>query len=395
MLNQLIKNKRYEILTPNGFVDFDGIQMLKKKTKEIIFENGSNLRASYNHKIYDTEGNEIFIRDVFVGDKIKSNNGFLIVGDIIDHDDETYVYDIINAGEGNLYYTNGIVSHNCNFLGSGDNVFDSELMHKVRENYLMDPIRKLLGNALWIWKEPVEGHRYLLGADISRGDSEDYSSMQIIDFDTREQVLEFVGKVPPDTMAEICYKWASAYSAFVVIDITGGMGVATSRKMQEMGYKNMYVDGIDFANKWKYDPKAMDKIPGLNFNNKRVQIIAAFEEAMRHDFRIYSNRLFNEMNTFIYINGRPDHQKGHHDDLIMSIAMAIYVAESSFANLTKVTEQAKAMLNSWSVENNQNVSEQLKFNPGLPNISEHPYQQNSRNATMDDYMKYKWLFGGK
>ena len=118
-----------------------------------------------------------------------------------------------------------------------------------------------------------------------------------------------------------------------------------------MGYQNLYVDGVDSANKWKYDPKALEKIPGINFNNKRVQIIASFEEVMRHDFKIYSTRLYNEMNTFIYISGRPDHQKGHHDDLIMSIAMATYVAESSFSNLTKVTEHTKAMLDSWSVSN--------------------------------------------
>ena len=283
----------------------------------------------------------------------------------------------------------------CNFLGSGDNVFDSNLLQRVRENYIREPQNKMMGNALWIWKEPVIGHKYVMGVDVSRGDSEDFSSFQIIDFDEREQVAEYVGKLPPDTMAEICYKWANMYSCFVVIDITGGMGVSTSRKMQEMGFKNLYVDGVDIANKWKWDPKAGEKIPGINFNNKRVQIIASFEEVMRHDFKIYSSRLFNEMNTFVYINGRPDHQKGHHDDLIMSIAMACYVAESSFSQLTKVTEQTKAMIDSWSVSNNNNVTNQLAFNPVLPNINEKINQYGQQNVTRDDYMKYNWLFGGR
>ena len=247
----MIKNTKYEILSPNGFVHFDGIQKLKKKTREIFFDDGNSLRGTYNHMIYTQEGSPILIGDIFPGNTVKTDNGFCTVCDYIDHEEEVYVYDIINAGERNLYYTNAIVSHNCNFLGSGDNVFDSNLLHKIKENYLTEPKNKMLGNSLWIWKEPEQGHRYVVGADISRGDSEDYSSMQIIDFDTREQVAEFVGKMPPDTMAEICYKWATLYSAFVVIDITGGMGVATSRKMQEMGYKNMYVDGIDLSNKWK------------------------------------------------------------------------------------------------------------------------------------------------
>ena len=281
----------------------------------------------------------------------------------------------------------------CNFLGSGDNVFDSTLLLKIRENYIKEPQNKMMGNSLWIWKEPVIGNKYVMGVDVSRGDSEDFSSFQIIDFDTREQVAEYVGKLPPDTMAEVCYKWANMYSCFVVIDITGGMGVSTARKMQELGYKNLYVDGIDVNNKWKYDSKIGEKIPGINFNNKRVQIIAAFEESMRHEFKIYSSRLFNEMNTFIYISGRPDHQKGHHDDLIMSISMACYVAESSFSNLTKVTEHTKAMLDSWSVSNNDFQTNLLSFNPVIPNLQEKINQTNSQNVSKDDYMKYGWLFG--
>ena len=281
----------------------------------------------------------------------------------------------------------------CNFLGSGDNVFDSNLLQKIKENYIKEPQNKMMGNALWIWKEPVVGHKYVMGVDVSRGDSEDFSSFQIIDFDEREQVAEYVGKLPPDTMAEICYKWANMYSCFIVIDITGGMGVSTARKLQEIGYKNLYVDGVDIANKWKYDPKAMEKIPGINFNNKRVQIIASFEEVMRHEFRIYSARLFNEMNTFVYISGRPDHQKGHHDDLIMSISMACYVAESSFSSLTKVTEQTKAMIDSWSVNNNNNVTEQISFNPVLPNMNERRQDIGRANVSKEDYMKYGWLFG--
>ena len=134
----------------------------------------------------------------------------------------------------------------CNFLGSGDNVFDSEMMLDISKNQVKDPIAKMMGGGLWIWKEPVNGHKYVMGVDVSRGDSEDFSCVQIIDFDTREQVLEYVGKVPPDILAEIAYKWGTMYNAYCVVDLTGGMGVATARKMQEMGYQaGMYVDNVE------------------------------------------------------------------------------------------------------------------------------------------------------
>jgi hypothetical protein len=282
----------------------------------------------------------------------------------------------------------------CNFLGSGDNVFDTKQLQDIKKTMLKEPNNKMMGNSLWIWKEPVMGHKYIMGMDVSRGDSEDFTSFIIIDFDTREQVAEYIGKIPPDIAAEIAYKWGLMYNAYIVIDITGGMGVSTARKLQEMNYKNLYVDGIELGNIWKYDAKTLDKIPGINFNNKRVQIIASFEEAMRHGFKIYSHRLFNEMNTFIYMNGRPDHQKGHHDDLIMAIAMATYVGENSFSQLTKVTEHTKTMLESWQVNTNEATTNDILFNPVMP--AGRPQQMTMQNeATRNDYQKYSWLFGGR
>jgi intein/homing endonuclease len=275
-----------------------------------------------------------------------------------------------------------------NFLGSGDNVFDSNMLMDISKNMLANPISKLMGNSLWIFKEPENGHRYVAGVDVSRGDSEDFSTIQIIDFDTQEQVLEYVGKIPPDILAEIVYKWCLLYKAFVVVDLTGGMGVATSRKLQELSYPNLYYDNIEPNNKWKFDPKANERIPGINFNNKRVQMIASFEEALRHDFKIYSNRLYNEMNTFIYINGRPDHQKGHHDDCIMAIAMATYVAEKSFQSLEKVANHTKAMINSWSSFTNQYNEQSLFFNPITASNN-----KINNNPSLNDYQKYNWLFG--
>jgi hypothetical protein len=283
----------------------------------------------------------------------------------------------------------------CNFLGSGDNVIPPETMKKIKENYIQEPENKFMGGALWQWKEPIAGHKYIMGIDVSRGDSEDFTTFTIIDFDDREQVLEYIGKVPPDIVAEIAFKWATMYNAFIVTDITGGMGVATSRKLQELGYKNLYVDGINPADKWKWDPKQNDKIPGINFNSKRVLIIQAFEEALRFGFIIRSQRLFNELNTFVYVNGRPDHQKGQHDDLIMAMAMAIYVGESSFSKLEKATEQAKAMIESWTTEKRDFKDSSQNFNPGLPVDIYNQYRMGGYQATKNDYEKYLWLFSNR
>ena len=282
----------------------------------------------------------------------------------------------------------------CNFLGSGDNVIPNDTIEIIKEKFIRNPENKFMGGALWQWKEPIPGHKYIMGIDVSRGDSEDFTTFTIIDFDEREQVLEYLGKVPPDVVAEIAYKWATMYSAFIVIDITGGMGVSTSRKLQEMGYKNLYVEGTNAADKWKYNPNLQEKIPGLNFNSKRVQIVASFEESLRHNFAIRSSRLLNELNTFVYINGRPDHQKGQHDDIIMAIAMAIYLGDNSCTQLEKVTEQTKAMMESWMVNETPVKNTSNDFNPGIPSMPGgiNHYRTGS-NPTRDDYKNNSWLFG--
>jgi len=278
------------------------------------------------------------------------------------------------------------------FLGSGDNVISTETIEKIKNEDVRDPEEMFVGNQMWIWEKPIEGHRYILGCDVSRGDSEDFTSIVIIDFDERIQVAEYLGKIPPDLAADIIYKWGGMYNAYVVTDITGGMGVATSRKLQELGYKDLYVEGVNTADKWKYNPNSINKIPGLAFNNKRVQIISAFEEALRHKFIVRSKRLLNEMSTFVYINGRPDHMKGKHDDLIMALSMALYVGEHSFSDLHKADSMTKAMLDSWTTSNDVGDTEPDHRKPqqnkpmfGLPG--------NTTSDIKEQYRQNAWLFG--
>jgi hypothetical protein len=290
----------------------------------------------------------------------------------------------------------------CDFLGSGDGVIPGEVQENIAKNMIRVPKEKYMQGTFWHWKEPVQGHRYIMGVDVSRGDSEDFSSINIVDFDDREQVAEYIGKIPPDDLASVAYKWGVLYDAFIVIDITGGMGVATSRKLQELNYKNLYIDGVNTKNIWEYNSKAMEKIPGLNFNNKRTQIVAAFEEQLRKGFLVRSSRLLNELNTFVYMNGRPDHMKGAHDDSIMSLSMALYAGDMCFNQLQRSEASNKAMLESWTVTertyepNKSFYSYGTAFDQiGSMGMDNHPAFPQQNSATKEQYKEYSWLFGKK
>lgn len=294
----------------------------------------------------------------------------------------------------------------CDFLGSGDNVIPNDVRENIVKNMVREPKEKYMMGQMWQWKDPIKGHRYIMGVDVSRGDSEDFSSINIIDFDDREQVLEYIGKIPPDDLAAIAYRWGILYECFIVIDITGGMGIATSRKLQEMQYKNLFIDGINTQNKWEYDAKMMEKIPGINFNNKRTQIVAAFEEQLRHGFIIKSLRLANELNTFVFINGRPDHMKGTHDDSIMSMSIGLYAGDICFNQLQRNESINKSMMEAWTLsertyEPNKSIySYGQAFDPlgaintdkGTP-VPNPLFENENIKMRKNQYRDYAWLFG--
>jgi len=294
----------------------------------------------------------------------------------------------------------------CNFLGSGDGIVSPEVVDNIIKNMIREPVEKYMMGQFWAWKDPIPGHRYIMGVDVSRGDSEDYSAINIIDFDDMEQVVEYIGKMPPDDLAGIAYKWGILYKAFIVIDITGGMGVATARKLQEMGYRDLFIDGINTKNIWEYDAKLMEKIPGINFNNKRTQIVASLEEHLRHGFLVRSVRFTNELNTFVYINGRPDHMKGTHDDSIMSMSIALYGGDICFGQLQKADAINKSMMESWTLSertyepNKSFYSYGKAFDPfGVTDANTGKEVPNPLFGNPDikqrqnQYRDYAWLFG--
>ena len=289
----------------------------------------------------------------------------------------------------------------ADFLGSGDGVISSEIQQNIAKNMVEEPKEKYMSGYMWQWKEPEMGHRYIMGVDVSRGDSDDYSSICIIDFDAGEQVLEYVGKMPPDDLANVAYKWGILYEAFIGIDITGGMGIATSRKLQEMGYKDLFIDGFNIKDIWATTNANADKIPGLNFNAKRTQIVAAFEEALRHNFVVKSSRLLHELTTFVFLNGRPDHMKGAHDDAIMAMAIALYIGDISFAQLKRNELKNKAMMESWTLNERSYETEKSFYSYGtsfdplgaLQTDPSYFHMGNHMNMPKEVYQEYRWLFG--
>lgn len=390
-------NSKYEVLTNTDFKKFVGIKRsYAEEVFEIKLKNGHFIKSTKDH-VYPTKNDGLLSSsELYVGCFLQTKNGYHQIESInkLKHND--YVYDLLEVDGGNLYYANGILTHNCAFNGSGDNVIDSKYIEYQRKNNVIDPIRtEWLDGNMWIWEDPQLGHEYILSADAASGSADDYASICIYDFTTGNQVAEYHGKIAPDTLGEIAVEYGNRYEAFTVVDTTGGYGVSTVLKMIELGYspKKMYYDtvlGIDSVTNNKNLEKHMrdGKLPGLNFQKNRNTIVTKLEESVRmNSFKVRSIRSVTEMDTFVFKNGRPDHMKNYHDDCLMAIAMCCYVAQTSFKDFEKSKGQAKAMLDSWIVSSNEvNTIPEVVYNSPA-------YKDTSRHVQAP-ISEHNWVFFG-
>lgn len=439
----MLINNKYEILNGDGrFVDFHGI---KEETKDchliITLENGLEITCSEDH---------IFI----VGNKnlhansLAKNIGYLstVSGDstIINIEKvigEVKLYDIIESNEGYQYLTNGIISHNCSFLGSGDNFIAEEFLRRIEEKEIRTPIRQeFLDKNFWIWEDYIPGEEYILSADASPGHGDDYSTINVLKINEiveeqvvnkngvskktkvkkqkAEQVAEYYGKVTPQTLAEISYQYGKGYGdALTIVDITGGYGIQTIEKLFDYGYPDESIHFTEVHHKPSRDrlhgyvkkgQKQMpdgsnipvDLIPGFFIGQNRASVLLEMQRSIHlNDVIIRSIRLLNELKTFVNVSGNrvADHKRSFHDDSIMSLACGLYVLSFDMARFNHNKGATKKMLDAMLMVNDpQAMAERIALDEAknTDKKREAIVPNKTQNPDLQKHISNAWLFQG-
>jgi len=124
----------WEIETDHGFSPIKTIgKTVKYNVWEVSTESGKTLRCADTHILFDTEFDEVFVKDLNKGtrpDYIQTANGPELVVSVENTGVQENMYDIEVDDENHRYYTNSLLSHNSiflcndavNFVLSGKNV---------------------------------------------------------------------------------------------------------------------------------------------------------------------------------------------------------------------------------------------------------------------------------
>lgn len=260
---------------------------------------------------------------------------------------EVIVYDI-SVDEDHSFVAESAILHNCDFISSGDTFLQAEVLEVVKNN-IITPIAKYgVKRDVWVWADVKDTKtKYVISADVSRGDAHDCSAFHVIDTSCNEVVAEYMGKLPPEKFAPLLIEWGSRYNDALIVPENNTFGYVVCMKIRDAGYRRLYYSSWK-GDVFEYIPLRDDEQPGFCTSPKtRPQILAKLEELIRsNNIKLHSQRMYDQLQTFVWNGNRAEASAGALDDLVMALAIgsSFLEAENGGHVSTQKMNMAMAML---------------------------------------------------
>lgn len=207
------------------------------------------------------------------------------------------------------------------FLSSGDAVMD---LFKIKA--IMDKAPQAIEekDGLRIFKRPVKGRRYVIGADPAEGVKRDFSVAPIIDVESLEVVAKLRGQWKPSDFAKKLSELGKMYSSpggnYPILAVErNNHGHAVLLALDEIHrYPNLFVSPQDDRLGWRTD------------SITRPVMIDAFIDAVEDGYlKVNDKDILTECLTLVDNAGKIEGADGKFDDCITSSAIALQVCLSN------------------------------------------------------------------
>lgn len=313
------ENTRYKIKTPTGFERFEGILIKKAKRMYCItFEDNTYIKCSDGHAFLTDTG--------FIQAKNLTKNNTVTgkrISSISYENGEFDVYDPVNVDKHNTYYSNGVISHNTEFLGSSNTLINPAKIQQLIADY-EDP-REIREN-MAIYELPKEGHTYCMTVDVSEGLGLDYSTFSV--FDVTQIPYKQVAKFRDNKISLLLFptrivQVAQMYNeAFVLVEINSiGLQVADIIH-HELAYENLIKIEMKGKQGQQHTPGFKKKIAFGIKTSKQTKMIGCtnVKSLIENDKLIIKDLdTINELTTFVVENQIFKAEEGCNDDLAMTL----------------------------------------------------------------------------
>ena len=223
------------------------------------------------------------------------------------------------------------------FLGSGNTVIDPNVL-KETKSLMEEPkwrynryFQEDPQGEFWMWEKPTKRGFYIIGADTASGDGTDYSTFQVLDLLSGEQVAEYQGKIDTMQFAKLLSQVGEYYNYAMLVPEINNMGYGVVQKLlYEVGYENLFQTTDEQTMK-----KAKRKYGWVTSNKTRPLLIQALVQYFNSmDFKWRSRRTWEELASFVWQeNGKPEADGDQNDDLVFAFAIAAHNRETAMMNI--------------------------------------------------------------
>ena len=319
-------NKGIRVLTDAGYKDFVGVAIMgRKQMYKISFTNDTHIEVTSKHAFFTDMLDPITCCDLASGDVLYGREVDLVVSNI----EKTTIedaYDLIEvAGDdkGNhRYFTNGILSHNCEFISSDALLVNSailQILYKDAEQIEFTEI-----NDFKFWHQIKQGERYLVGVDPSTGSGSDFSIINVVHFPSMVQVAEYRENTMSSPEVYRKLKW--------VINLMERVGSQCYFTIENNGVG----EGLIALYMNDENPPAFAEFVtdggarmGMNTNGRtKITSCVNFKEMVEgNKIKINSLMALTELKSFVRRKGSYEAQEGSTDDCIASFLLITRILE--------------------------------------------------------------------
>lgn len=325
---QECRNYEFEVLTPFGWSEFTHIKKsITQNVVKITFDDASILECTENHllKIEDK-----FVEAQWMTDGYSLNGKLIKSVDFINKEIE--VFDLVNVEKGNQYYTNEIVSHNCEFMGSSGTLISAAGLKSLA---FVTPMHAA-ENGIKIYHQPVQGRNYVMVSDTSRGKGLDYHATIVMD--VSEIPYKLVATYRDNELSPLVYptiikKLGDYYNqAYSLVEINDNGQQVVDSLFEDMEYENI-LSTVDIGKKITVT---------TGYGNKSQRGIRTTKSVKRLGCSILKNLIESqkiiiqdfdviaELSTFISNGSSFEAEEGSHDDLVMCLVLFSWMTNQAF-----------------------------------------------------------------
>ena len=326
---------RYLIKTPTGFKDFEGVQKkIVDSIYTINFVDGSFIKCSGKHAFLCSSGFKKAL-ELSVGDNVSGK----VISEILSETGSFVVYDPVGVEEHATYYSNGVISHNTEFIGSSATLISGT---KLRSLAFFDPMRQ--EECFDVYEEPQPGRLYICTVDCAEGVAQDYSTINVLDVTETpyKQIAKYRNnKLPLMFFPTVIYSVAKRYNEAYVLIETNNIGQQVVDILHyDLEYEHIYklehhhIKGQSISGGFKRSTsfgirttKSVKKIGCAN-----LKTLVESDKLLIKDFDTIA-----EMNTFVRVRDSYEAEEGNNDDLVMGLVLFAWLtAQSYFKDSTNI-----------------------------------------------------------